>query len=549
VTTTTPTAVEPTYGGTFTYLHRWYYQDPVSFDDVTTAGLSPTCVWVNPYAECLLEGDINKFGPRGNNSFSFQYNLVNQFGQYYGPALATSWEVTQTPFGVVYHLRHGVMFTGNTKIGMAPRELTADDVAFHINRLLTSSSIKSIYNSYIKSVTATDRYTVTILWSSFYSQWESPIGMDCGVQSRIIPPEVAAAGADNWKNASGTGPYIITDYVSGSYASYTRNPNYWGTTTINGKLYQEPLISKVVYPIIVDESTAIAALRTGKVDMWPAVPSTYQTTLAKSSPDMTINKWLFCFNYWIRFNCLTSKYFTNKDVRRAMFMATDLKAIRDNVFQGGNIYSFPAAPGTPEYTPPEQYPASVTDEFTYDPVKAKQLLATAGFPNGFTCELTVNPTSVMHDIADTLVSEWAKAGVTLTIDARDSTAFQAAYTKVLYDDSVIATHPTDDAWGPLFACRPGGEGCAVNDPVYNALYDKAQATQDTAARVALKQQLGIYLLDNAFGIPLTNQYVLDCYWPWLKNYYGEVTAGNYNDIMPFVSQMWIDENMKTSMGY
>ena len=58
-----------------------------------------------------------------------------------------------------------------------------------------------------------------------------------------------------------------------------RNSNYWGSTTINGKQYKLPFVDSLVYPIMPDEATAIAALRTGKVDWWPTVPSSYDTSL------------------------------------------------------------------------------------------------------------------------------------------------------------------------------------------------------------------------------------------------------------------------------
>jgi peptide/nickel transport system substrate-binding protein len=549
-TSSTPTVATPVTGGIFTYYTENSNSDPPSWDDITTPGIASTDTWENPYAETLLKGDINKYGPRGNNTFSFQYALTSQFGQYYGPCLATSWEVTSNPLGVVYQLRHGVMWTGNTNIGMAPREFTADDVVYHINRNMTASPLAGLYASYIQSVTATDRYTVTILWSKFFSQWESPIGMDSGVQARIIPEEVVKAGADNWKNQTGTGPFILTNYVSGSAATYTKNPNYWGTTTINGKTYQEPLIDEVVYPIIADQSTAIASLRTGKIDMWPKVPLTYQASLASTSPDMTMQKWLTCRVDMIKFNMIGNSVFNNKDVRRAMYVATDLNTIANNVYQGGDIYGFPIAAGTPEFTPLSQLPAQDQLLYTYDPVKAKQMLSDAGYPNGFACEVTINSsTTTWKDIADTLASEWAKVNVTLTIDQLEDTAYQAAYAGVTYKDSLMLTYSTDDAWAVLQSMRTGSEGASVNDPVYNDMYDKAQATQDDASRVAQKKAMGVYELDNALSIGFTNPYNLNCYWPWVKNYYNEISAGNYSDIMPMVSQMWIDQSMKKTLGY
>ena len=552
-TTTTTTASTPQYGGRFTFFGGKYGKaDPASFDVVTTGSLSATDFYTNPYGESLLKGDINKYGPRGNNQFSFQYNLVSQFTDFYGPALATSWEVTNNPLGVIYQLRQGVMWTGNTNIGMGARELTADDVTFHLNRILNNSPIKSIL-TYIKSITATSKYTVTILWNNYYAQWQAPIGLDGGVQGRIQAPESVKAGASNWRNAVGTGPYILTDYVQGSSCTYRRNPNYWGTTTINGKEYQTPFIETISYPIIPDEATEVAALRTGKIDMWEMVPITYQSTLASTSPNLKITKWSTNTINVIKFNTLTSKYFSNKDIRRAMYVATDFKAISDSLFQGGDINSFPFAPGTPTYTPPDKMSASVQALYKYDPTTAKKMISDAGFPTGFTCTITIDSSPLARDIADTLASQWAKAGVTLQIQSLEATAYQAAYTKITYADMAIGTaigsYSTDSAWAVLYAARTGSEGCAVNDPYFNGQYDKVQQIMNLVEVNAQIQQLGIYILDNAFFLPFCNPIVLSAYWPWIKNYYGELTAGNYNDIMPMVTQMWLDQNLKKSMGF
>ena len=78
--------------------------------------------------------------------------------------------------------------------------------------------------------------------------------------------------ADAWDSAVGTGPFILSKYVEGAYVMYDRNPDYWLTTTIDGKEYELPFIDTVIYPIIPDESTQIAALRTAQLDWWPRVP-------------------------------------------------------------------------------------------------------------------------------------------------------------------------------------------------------------------------------------------------------------------------------------
>jgi ABC-type transport system substrate-binding protein len=80
--------------------------------------------------EWLLTGDITKYGlgPGGTSAFAFNlYEGVPE--QYFGGELATKWEIQLTPvLTYTWTLRQGVMFTGNTNIGMAPREMTSADV-------------------------------------------------------------------------------------------------------------------------------------------------------------------------------------------------------------------------------------------------------------------------------------------------------------------------------------------------------------------------------------------------------------------------------------
>ena len=547
--TTTPAANTPQPGGTFTYFLADGQHDPLSWDDVTTTGIAAT-EWENPYSESLLKGDINKYGPRGDNTFAFQNSLTSQFQSYYGPELAIGWEMTSNPLGVVYTLRQGVMWTGNTNIGMAPREFTADDAVYHIKRNMTDSVLAGLYSSYVKSVTATARYTVTEVWDHFFAQWESPIGLDGGVQAMIIPQEVVAAGANNWQNQCGTGPFILSDFVSGSYAKYTKNTNYWGKVTIDGKTYNEPFIDTLYYPIIPDESTQIANLRTGKIDMWPKVPLTNEQSLLQSSPSMIMQKWATCRVDELKFNTVGTSVFNSKDVRRAMMVATDLQAIADNVYQGGVVFGFPFAAGTPAFTPIDQLPAEDQLLYTYDVTKAQQMLAAAGQGNGFTCQVTINSsTPAWKDAVEMLVSQWAKVGVTLKIDQLDDTAYQAAYSKMTYKDSIMLVYSTDDAWAVLYSDRTGNEGVAVNDPVFNNMFDAAQATSDVTSQVAQQKAMGIYTIDQAWSIGFANPYMLNCYWPWVKNYYNEISAGNYSDVMPMIRQMWIDQTLKAKLGY
>ena len=87
------------------------------------------------------------------------------------------------------------------------------------------------------------------------------------------------------KHAIGTGPFICTEFVSGSSLTMSRNPNYWGYDERYPK-NQLPYVDKLNFLIIPDLATALAALRTGKVDVMDNVPNTQVQSVAKSNPEI-----------------------------------------------------------------------------------------------------------------------------------------------------------------------------------------------------------------------------------------------------------------------
>ena len=102
------------------------------------------------------------------------------------------------------------------------------------------------------SITATDRYTVTIKLNGFDPEWNFLWGY--GGWARIYPKELVDAGKEDWRNGVGTGPFMIEDYLEGSHVSYTRNPNYWDTYTHNGKEFEIPFIDRMTKSLIADET-------------------------------------------------------------------------------------------------------------------------------------------------------------------------------------------------------------------------------------------------------------------------------------------------------
>ena len=181
--------------------------------------------------------------------------------------IAQSWEVTANPVTITFNIRPGIMWAGNTLLGMASRELTAADVAYSLTRGMAAPIVSGTF-WFVTSVTAPSKYTAVVNCSSFNVNWGYFIAYRYMVGMITCPESgnsTVGGGSEDWHNQVSDGPFIITNYVEGSECTYERNPNYWGKTTINGKSYNLPFIDTLEYPIIPEEATTVAALRTGKL--------------------------------------------------------------------------------------------------------------------------------------------------------------------------------------------------------------------------------------------------------------------------------------------
>ena len=551
VTTTTTPATEdanaPKYGGTLTVATDWMNEDPGGFD----AGLTPkpwsTAVWDAPFLCWMMLGDIDKYGPRGSGAFPFQTTeMVPE--QYLMGQVATSWEVQTTPsVSFTYHIRHGIMWAGNSLLGMAPRELTAADVVWSMTRSEIGTMVEGNYK-FITQRTAVDNYTVKLDCSSFDANWAYYLGYGY-MPGCITCPESGNAtiggGSEDWKNQVSDGPFIISDYVSGSNVTYTRNDNYWEKTTINGKQYQLPFIDKLVYPIIPDEASQVAALRTGKLDWWGATPTQYGTSLNQTSPSMKQVNYPSDRVLLFKMNRIDNQYLKVKDVRRALFIGTDLATVRDLVYPGGDLLGWPVAKGDPAFTAIENLPASTQELFTYNVTKAKALLSSAGFANGFkvTVQIQANDDK-QSKVAQLLVDEWSQIGVTLTIQVLDSAAFTANGNNRSYDINTMimstANPIVPENWAHTVADPPNNSNIYLLTEPFTGMYQQMIAESNVATRTGDIKNLAIAMLDDAAWIPFANPNNLNCYWPWIRNYYQETDTG-YHNAVPMISRIWLDK--------
>ncbi|MGY2849071.1 peptide/nickel transport system substrate-binding protein [Bradyrhizobium sp. USDA 4509] len=500
--------------------------------------------------EQLFAADMSQARSRGGKSALTPDGYIPS-GMLHGE-LAEKWEIKDNPPQIVITLRKGIMYPDKSGV-MASRELTAEDIVYTFNRQNTSpKKLEGVFD-YIDNVKATDKYTVVFNLKHFNAEWAYRFGY--GYYSAIIPKEVVEApngGASNWRNINGTGPYRLTDFVQGNVNVYERNPTYWGTETVNGQTLKLPYADKIVYRIIKDEATRVAALRTGKLDIMELVRWQDAESLKKSAPALKWHRWLATLGTGLAMR-MDTKPFDDIRVRRALNMAVNKEEIIKSYYNGNaEMLAYPQHPDFgPYYRPLEKQPASVQELFKYDPVKAKKLLAEAGYPNGFTFKTQVCTCQANHmDLLPLVAGYLEQIGVKIEIQPMEYAAFLSAMTSFKnapgYFVDIGHSNPTrtlqrlefGQVWNPA----------QFNDPAFNAKMDKVYLEKDESVRVKMIDEMTTDVLDKAPFIWLPTQYYFTAWWPWVKGYEGELRSGAVRP-GPIYARMWVDQELKKKMGF
>jgi peptide/nickel transport system substrate-binding protein len=357
---------------------------------------------------------------------------------------------------------------------------------------------------------------------------------------------------NDWKASIGTGPFILSDYISNGSATFIRNPNYWMTNPIGpGKGDQLPYIEGVKYLIITDTATAMTAFRTKKVNGTSGEYDDVKEFL--DNPDVKRMSYTAesCGVIFMRTDKADLPY-SKKEVRQALMLAIDFNKIKDEFYSGrATILAWPIAyikEYAAAYVPLEKLPANVQELFSHNVTKAKELLATAGYPTGFDATMTYYNTATTTDFLSLIKNNWSDIGVTLKLDGRDYNTYVARIRARNYDDMIY--YLSSSNWQKLQSYSGTStfnqsyvNDARINEALVTALdligYDDAQLAKNFADLVP-------YILEQSWAIPKPNAYIYVVWWPWVKNWNGELSVGYYNS-PNYLKYEWIDLALKQKM--
>ena len=381
--------------------------------------------------------------------------------------LASAWEIPD-PRTYVFKLRRGVKFHNG-------REMTAEDVRYSIERIRdpkNGSVLRSVYAS-VERVEMPDAYTVRL---KLGKPDAALLGMLATRASYVVPKEEVEKHGTLQKAAVGTGPFKMAEYVTGSHMRFVRNDQYFEAGL--------PYLDGFTIQVIKDESSRLAALRKGTVDItWIKAPEIEE--LARKEKNIVSADTPEARHLYVWLNTRQAP-FNNVKLRQAVAASLNRQEIIDTVLLGRGKLSTAIPPATVPFVLSQQETATLPF-YTQDAAAAKRLLAEGGQPNGF--EFTLKTSAHSPDYvaaAQVMQRQLAKAGITMKIDQMEWGALlnlsraggdfhSIAFARIWYPDPEGYTYDTLHSKGSF---NVGGYASADSD----RMLDEQRATIDLAKR-------------------------------------------------------------------
>lgn len=407
----------------------------------------------------------------------------------YVPDLAESWEY-ESDTVLVFKLREGVKWHDGT-------DFKASDVIFSFDRQRESAAAKYLLDP-VTSYSAPDDYTIRIELEKPYAPIMANLAHVC---SAIVPEKaVTEMGDDFALNPVGTGSMKFVEMVSGDRVVLTRNEDYFG------EMAKAP---GLIFKCMPEESARSIALETGEIDMDPEL--SYQS-IARVEEDTSLElyEWSSIFVEYLLLN-VTKAPLDNQLVRQAIAHVVDRQAVVDVVLEGHGRATDTVLPmGVLGYT--EDYP-----KYDLDVETAKDLLAQAGYPDGF--DLTINVSSTQMEREATIIqANLAQIGINATVELMERNAILEAYANNSIQCSVESWgNGTGDPEGTLFVSFYSEQkGAGGNRTWYeNAEVDTAllagRETVDPDARAEAYGEATRLIMEDVPWVPLYNRsFVVGC---------------------------------------
>lgn len=407
-----------------------------------------------------------------------------------GPGIVEKWEIAPDGLSWTFHVRKGVKFHNGD-------DLTADDVKFSLERYTTDpTAMYALVKNMVEGVVKVDDYTLRVNTKGTQPDLGWLLSDVPGQQGLVMPKKYfEAKGVEYFKeNPVGSGPWKFVKHVRGDNAQFEAVDSHWRQT---------PAFKGLQVMQIPEEATRVAMLKRGELDAID-VGFDNAATLRKdgytvasmnsATPDV-----MLLGSHDARAKGMPT---ANPKVREAISLAINRDEIRETFFHGFAQQALPAGINlnTPDID--TAYWLSFSKEYLkYDPARAKQLLAEAGYPTGFDIKFwtfTVGGQPYLPKLGEVLQGYWKAVGINVEIIPSDLGSYRAqaiggpnsAPSDQLVGQMALMAHSANVSVGrgmttPWYSGNRGGVGGSKVDkqfPGMDELIDKIYAEIDPAKK-------------------------------------------------------------------
>ncbi len=404
------------------------------------------------------------------------------------PAIASDYSISEDATTYTFTLREGVKFHDGSMV-------TAEDVKYSIDRCADTTNGEPLVEAYsnIKSVNIVDEKTVEVVLNTADSDFLA------NMTTAIIP----ASNENPDTNPIGTGPYRYVSRSPQENFVVEKFDEYWGTPAN---------IENVTFRVCANADSIVMNLQGGSIDMFARLTTTQASQLGDQfdvlEGTMNLVQALYLNNAVEPFN--------DERVRQALCYAVDPQGIMDLISDGkGTEIGSSMFPAFEKYYMPE-----LNDVYNQDFDKAKELLAEAGYPDGFSFTITVPSNYQQHiDTAQVLVEQLKNIGVTAEIELVEwETWVSEAYTNRNFEATVVgvdASSLTASALLSRFVSDAPNNFINFSNADYDAAYARAEAAVDDeekneaykeCERLLAEHAANVYIQDLPCLVALNKKY-------------------------------------------
>jgi peptide/nickel transport system substrate-binding protein len=434
------------------------------------------------------------------------------------PGLAASWKVSPDGKEMEIALRKGVKFHSGDP-------LTAKDIAFSYERGRAKSSTAKTKLASLEKIDIVDDYRLKF----YFKAPDVTFIPNRGGTMIASKSYFDRVGEEKFsREPVGTGPYKFVSYVLGEYVDVERFKDYWG---------EKPAVAEARFLFAPEDTTRLAKLKAGEADIINACPYTDVKELEKDPRFKLVKLPVEHPTLSVVFSFQNPKVpWHDRKVRLAMAYAVDCNAIVKNVLHGiPNRWPF-LAPHELGYDPALKH-------YPYDPQKAKQLLAEAGYPQGFEMKLyyaTTGRVQMNRPVAEAVASYFEAVGIKTQLIGEEWMAYRSRYNAAKGPEAeyvAVFTHgragSPDPTYNMTLFFSKGGGISMYNNPELDKINAEAKATVSNAKRAELIKKAVRLVYEEVPSFPIYNNVAVYA----MKKDVGFVPTRKYNMDLTLVKDM------------